>query len=559
MLRLWEGNITVPGRNDRRYQGSYFDPSNGRLASEYMEEQRQARIQARVNHINEFYGVRPIDIESGFEHLRAQWQARHEEIINNTVVLDTETQRAIVRDTANLNLERLRGAGVGIDFSAMGDEPNLDRIRTAWHNANTIYGFTSPSSGRYTVTSAPSEEWSLYHNRKHMRILDKKTIKKIRFFVKSHVTRMRLADWKDYYNLLSLQETYNQLTDQGKEKIKAYRKRIKAYTELHAKISPEISTYVTFSHDYKPINFETRLEAYKYLLQRLKEKIRVARHTLRTPKTTNKEIVLGVVVQMQGLVHIEPQTFSDAIHRHIIDNCFQPKVPKPDLFPYIGLELECFIEINQRDLARKLKKFSGYVEIKDDGSIEIDDELNEYSEDEDGDRINEGTWEAFEIAILVPEKEMKTVIPEIVSILKKLDARVNDSCGMHVHLDMRNRNTETVFRNLTLYQDIMFQLVDESRRDNTYCQKVDTNYYDDEKENHYNAISGKAAYSKYRTFEVRIHHGTVNSKEIMAWLDLLTRIANYPSFMDKKDNLKLLAETISLDNETLEFYNQKIS
>jgi len=445
-------------------------------------------------------------------------------------------------------------------------EANSIRLQNRLTYSST---FIAPNPGSYIVHAIPNSgaieityDWSNL-NRGNMRILDRKTIKKIKFSLKSHDTKMKRSDWEAYYGLMELQENFP-LGDEAKTRIKEYRKRIKANIELHAKISPEISTYITLTHDYKTVNFDSKIEGYRYFLNRLKEKINHDRRIKRALNIINKEIMPGISIAMVGLVHTELGTFTDALQRHIIETCFEAKTPKPNIFPYIGLELECFAPIDRRALAKKLKKFAAYIEIKDDGSIEIDDDLIDEQlcdcgDPECEDVIRDSNWQSYEICVLVPESEMRMVIPELLSVLKKIDTRTNDSCGMHVHLDMRNRNTETVFHNLAKYQDILFSLVDSSRLDNTYCRKVDTNYFDEEREDHYNAISGKHAYNRRRTFEVRIHHGSVNETEIMAWLDLLTRMANYPSYMDKQHDLKGLAETISLTNETLEFYNKKIS
>ncbi len=64
---------------------------------------------------------------------------------------------------------------------------------------------------------------------------------------------------------------------------------------------------------------------------------------------------------------------------------------------------------------------------------------------------------------------------KIVDVIKRAGGSVNYKCGLHVHVDMNGVQTEEfirVMRFMSRYEDAMFLLADESRQNNTYCQKL---------------------------------------------------------------------------------------
>ncbi len=64
---------------------------------------------------------------------------------------------------------------------------------------------------------------------------------------------------------------------------------------------------------------------------------------------------------------------------------------------------------------------------------------------------------------------------KIVDIIKLAGGTVNNKCGFHVHVDMNGVQTEPfirIMRFMSRYEDAMFLLADQSRQNNTYCQKL---------------------------------------------------------------------------------------
>lgn len=186
------------------------------------------------------------------------------------------------------------------------------------------------------------------------------------------------------------------------------------------------------------------------------------------------------------------------------------------LVKYLGIEVEFISRINRYELALLLgkQKLSKYLTIDDDGSIDIEKE----SETD------------VEVKILVKESEYKEVVPRIMKILNKV-GYVNDSCGLHVHIDMRSRKVEECYTKLVDSLEDLQDMVDENRIDKEYCK---TNIYNDMKQQmtncggRYYAIN-PIAYSTHKTLEVRLKESTLSGPAVVNWIVNLLAVVNKPS------------------------------
>jgi len=118
--------------------------------------------------------------------------------------------------------------------------------------------------------------------------------------------------------------------------------------------------------------------------------------------------------------------------------------------------------------------------------------------------------------------------------LSKIDAYVNKTCGLHVHLDMRDllnegKRTTTRVHNLVQCLPFLSSLVPESRRSNSFCKlgKTDRNSSD----RRYYAINTESM-KKHKTIEVRLHSGTVEFEKITNWVKLLYSITRFKRISD---------------------------
>lgn len=180
------------------------------------------------------------------------------------------------------------------------------------------------------------------------------------------------------------------------------------------------------------------------------------------------------------------------------------------------------------------------IEIKEDGSIKEDD----------GHYPVEIT---FSFSINNFEK-----VEKVCKVLNKLGARVNSSCGMHVHIDQR-KNLKTTAREqamrLVTALPMLQRLVPQTRVENTYCKDNYGSLYSDR----YYAINW-AAYSSHNTIEVRLHSATTNAEKIIQWVRLLHCITlnsdfDFITYIDvKKGKTESIMVNMGLDRSIISYF-----
>lgn len=145
--------------------------------------------------------------------------------------------------------------------------------------------------------------------------------------------------------------------------------------------------------------------------------------------------------------------------------------------------------------------------------------------------------ETFELVspVLVGEAGLKE-LEKVCWVLDICDAKVNDSCGLHVHLDAAGFDLDT-WKNLALTYKHLEHLIDAfmpgSRRNNTYCKSL-TGVSDERiksagtiddlqgvfNNDRYHKVNFEA-YSRHRTVEFRQHSGTTNFTKMENWVRFL--------------------------------------
>ncbi len=184
---------------------------------------------------------------------------------------------------------------------------------------------------------------------------------------------------------------------------------------------------------------------------------------------------------------------------------------------YIGLEIEFLSESNDHNLRTLFIKhgLASVVMTKQDGSLRPGD--TEYG---------------HEVTALIAEKDLKETLLKLGEVLThpEVRARVNESCGLHVHFDMRHRDPYLVYYNLVQAVPWMLSMVTTERRNNKFClpnNNTDLNATNDTGRNPRYCAVNNQAYQKYKTLEVRLHHGCVDIKKIHNWIKALQLIVEY--------------------------------
>ena len=150
--------------------------------------------------------------------------------------------------------------------------------------------------------------------------------------------------------------------------------------------------------------------------------------------------------------------------------------------------------------------------------------------------------DTFELVspILVGETGLRE-LEKVCWVLDLCDVKVNESCGLHVHIDAAGFSMAT-WRNLALSYKHLEPIIDRfmpaSRRDNRYCRGL--GHVSDEmirSARTVDELKGRIgdryhkvnleAYSRHKTVEFRQHSGTTNFTKMRNWVLFLHKLVTF--------------------------------
>jgi len=222
-----------------------------------------------------------------------------------------------------------------------------------------------------------------------------------------------------------------------------------------------------------------------------------------------------------GGAFTKPNTVLDLLDVDKFERIQAVKTPHPKIKSnYLGVELEliCKVKLDVLQKAFIDAGLAGNVCIVHDGSIEKEQNI-EY---------------AHEVTVLFKQDNMNDIINRVCSVLNTdlIGAYVNNSCGMHVHFDVRiSRSPSMVYTNLVRMLPILTKLVPANRVGtdwaNQYCMYNKTDDIDVASGSKTGHDTGRARYqainpvwTKHKTIEVRLHSGTTNATKIINWINI---------------------------------------
>lgn len=221
---------------------------------------------------------------------------------------------------------------------------------------------------------------------------------------------------------------------------------------------------------------------------------------------------------------------------------------------WIGIEIECFVPLSAvyldeadhssdraRDYLRQRIEAAKIVRcsVKYDGSLSVPD----------------SAYFSCEVTVLTRLSRPDN-LRQLCSLLNSLGAKVNKSCGLHVHLDARHLNSDQVKAkgvNFERALPVMLSMVPKSRRSNTYCKPSVSNLNG----SRYHAVN-LTAFSKYKTVEVRLHSGTTDFTKIFNWAVLMTSIFKASRVRKRCADLNELTEFVRIPETLLEYSQRRI-
>jgi hypothetical protein len=348
--------------------------------------------------------------------------------------------------------------------------------------------------------------------------------------------------------------------DISKEKKKQIRKQLTLFKIRWYVTYKKVNTFFTFDEN------QHTFQAYEYINQRLVEKIRAERRCRRVIKETGRYFPDGSRYLLCGGVHPKKNTFLLHHHKTIVERIYKRKSPKlDDPENYVGVEIEFHSPCHRNELADIFFNEKLYNNC----TLMCDASLGEYED------IHGTYYYGHELCIFAREDEINNLIKRAINILEnECHAEINDDCGLHIHIDARNRNQFALFSKLIKCEKLLFNLVDQNRENSEYCQRLNIeskdakgiwqeaggrigDIYDGYDKGRYYAVNGPHSYNKHQTIEVRLHQGTLEYKEITNWLKLLLSIANYNGvLLEDVEHLEKLNNAI--DADIMEYYKPKL-
>ena len=172
-------------------------------------------------------------------------------------------------------------------------------------------------------------------------------------------------------------------------------------------------------------------------------------------------------------------------------------------------------------------------------------------------------------------------LAKVYEVLNSCGAKVDKTCGTHVHFDISDFTVQNCKNFLNLYynyQGVINYLVPPSRRRNEYCKTLRKQDLVDINKDYVRSIRDIAyamdtrymtvnlqSYVKYGTIEIRQHSGTTDFEKMEAWIILMYQLLDVAKQEEKVHlcnrkytvtfkNLNRLLKTTNLDNTCIGDY-----
>lgn len=311
---------------------------------------------------------------------------------------------------------------------------------------------------------------------------------------------------------------------------------------------------------------ETPIHAKDFIpkIKELNKKVREQRAAYKLVKKTDKSF-LYYKYSTTGGVFMKPKSILALVNSVTEEEKLQraKSPPATSKTNYVGVEMEMMVKCSREYLIDLFcdAGLGRYANIKSDGSIQVTSTHNN----------------PIEITMMAPESEIKSVVSKVCTLLRKsrVDAQVNDSCGLHVHIDMRNRTPALCYNNLYYTQSILLGMVPANRRSEEdshaarYCAKNESpDIIKQQEVNQRYRVINPMALRQHKTIEVRVHSGSTNAIKINNWIDIILGIVNYKEELkshiktiDKLESkIGLSSALISyIEKRTLKFKDKKIN
>lgn len=134
-------------------------------------------------------------------------------------------------------------------------------------------------------------------------------------------------------------------------------------------------------------------------------------------------------------------------------------------------------------------------------------------------------------------------LEKVCRILNECGAKVNKTCGTHVHMDARGMEMQTwknIYKNYARLENVIDSFMPRSRRENDYCKSLNRINNLENRIDQCRTLSdiehifcsryykiNPQSYSRHNTCEFRQHSGTVEFEKISTWVRFLNNLIEY--------------------------------
>ncbi|MBR4533890.1 MAG: amidoligase family protein [Bacteroidaceae bacterium] len=238
-----------------------------------------------------------------------------------------------------------------------------------------------------------------------------------------------------------------------------------------------------------------------------------------------------------------------------------------------GVEIECY-NVEREEIAQRLREAGVLTYVEGYNHTDYRDHFKVVT---DGSLSGNNTAEVVS-PILKGKKGLQT-LEKVCKVLQEIGAKVNKSCGLHIHFGLANISFETyknIFYNYAKLERIIDAFMPASRRNNIYCKGYTAfghNIYElldctTSKEDIARLFADRngdldryykvnpIAYRRHNTIEFRQHSGTVEYKKMLNWIEFLKGLIAY-----SKENRIIEAASIEdlpfIDSRVKRFYKER--
>ena len=221
-----------------------------------------------------------------------------------------------------------------------------------------------------------------------------------------------------------------------------------------------------------------------------------------------------------------------------------------------GVEIECY-NVDRRLL----------VDLLREKGVIIRTESYNHTDHKDGvyKMVTDGSICGYNaVEVVTPVLEDFESLKKVCDALALAGAKVNKTCGLHVHIGMNGHSARSISRIVKNYfqcEPVIDSFMPASRRNNEYCQPLpasviesDVAFFDDFEymlDSRYYKVN-LYAYERHETIEFRQHSGTIDFEKIKNWIEFLSGLCSFSiqneKVLDKRceslDDIQFISEDI---------------